>query len=845
LWILQERLSADPGFQDAEGNLVGAELVRKCVSHLGVSRHGLSHAELAGTVDPGDARGNVAALERLLRPYLMRRGELLDFYHGQLREAVEAEYLDEEHERVEAHRSLAGHFRDRTDPTKDSSWAGDDPRGFSELCYHQTQGQMWSQLEATLCDLKFVEVRCLKRMLFDVLRDCDEATRAHDLPAVTQLRNALWLEVDGLIGRPELATQSLYNRLIWFDRSGPVQRAELDKARSRLEEKRCWLSAEAPLPEGQAQGTSSIPFQITSTVQSVCLATQSVAIAAPDGDLEVRDLNYGRLIERRRLTALRIATIVLCEDNSLAAYMDVDGTVRSEDGLASVPGRKGEKRLAYASTVGVLAVREDGALIAWHPQHAGTRVLRSRIPAPLVALQIAPDEQSVLFVAGFRSQVVGLCTRDGEVWSTAIVPYDGPPAMDAKADWAAGRLLLACQDRCLRIIDTASGTESAHLAYERRKDALLRGVPAKCDWGSGRSRGLAFLATRQGHLAAWDWKNDVLEPLDEYCTASDLAMLCLFEVLPQSGRLVLTFPDRALVVSREGRRHSRRHHSAAVTDCALTEAGKVASISEGDRTIRWNKVRGLEQEAVHATYNLTPTAVALTHRPGAVLIGTREGQVWQQEPGITTPLHEIDQIFAERIVSLFATSDSEASIAARSGSVRWKDFASGREEVLWHARRGQHQRKIIPAGSWGRYWSFYDDADRGSTVLSLVTGTDRETVVFDSHRGLADVAVSPDGSLLCLAGDGVEVWRHSGGRWSCAWRRPGFACHIAFAEGGNLLAVAAREPWLEIWQVAEDLPTLAAQRIPGRITCLAAVGEVIAIGLSTGELISLRLHQSG
>ncbi|HCN78587.1 MAG TPA: hypothetical protein DIT13_15505, partial [Verrucomicrobiales bacterium] len=36
-------------------------------------------------------------LLRLLRPYLMRRGELLDFYHGQFREAANKAYLTTDH----------------------------------------------------------------------------------------------------------------------------------------------------------------------------------------------------------------------------------------------------------------------------------------------------------------------------------------------------------------------------------------------------------------------------------------------------------------------------------------------------------------------------------------------------------------------------------------------------------------------------------------------------------------------------------------------------------------------------------------------------------------------------
>ena len=58
----------------------------------------------------GDPQGNVAALAQLLRPYLMQRGELLDFYHGQFREAVGQEYLQTEAQRHAAHAGLAALF---------------------------------------------------------------------------------------------------------------------------------------------------------------------------------------------------------------------------------------------------------------------------------------------------------------------------------------------------------------------------------------------------------------------------------------------------------------------------------------------------------------------------------------------------------------------------------------------------------------------------------------------------------------------------------------------------------------------------------------------------------------
>ena len=143
------------------------------VSCLAASRHGLMHTELVGILSPGDPYGNIAALERFLRPFLMRRGELLDFYHTQMRQAVEAEFLDEEHEQIETHQILAEYFRFQADPSGDGSWGGS-ARGLSELPHHQGQARLWDAIQNTLTDLKFIEAKCLNGMTYDLLLDYAE-----------------------------------------------------------------------------------------------------------------------------------------------------------------------------------------------------------------------------------------------------------------------------------------------------------------------------------------------------------------------------------------------------------------------------------------------------------------------------------------------------------------------------------------------------------------------------------------------------------------------------------------------------------------------------------------------
>jgi hypothetical protein len=154
VWILKQRLSNDPGFRNAAGLLCGSGLVTKFASCLGVSRHGLSQEELIGLIDPGDPLGNVAALLRLLRPYLMHRGELIDFFHNQLREAVQNGFLRNDEQRFEAHKVLATYFLGQAYAVRDGAWIGERPHGLSDLLFHLESARMWDEIIICITDDK-------------------------------------------------------------------------------------------------------------------------------------------------------------------------------------------------------------------------------------------------------------------------------------------------------------------------------------------------------------------------------------------------------------------------------------------------------------------------------------------------------------------------------------------------------------------------------------------------------------------------------------------------------------------------------------------------------------------
>lgn len=169
-WILK-RLEDDSGFHDAAGRRVGHELVSRFAALLGASRHGLSQRELTDLLDPGDPQGNVAALLHLMRPYLMRHGELLDFYHGQLKEAIGEYYLGDEDERTKYHRTIADYFEHR-----EQSHRRDD-----ELPWQLAEAQCWERLRDCLSNLEMLVRLLAGGRRFEVLTYWRKMTDQYDM----------------------------------------------------------------------------------------------------------------------------------------------------------------------------------------------------------------------------------------------------------------------------------------------------------------------------------------------------------------------------------------------------------------------------------------------------------------------------------------------------------------------------------------------------------------------------------------------------------------------------------------------------------------------------------------
>jgi WD40 repeat protein len=776
---------------------------------------------------------------------------VLSFYHRQIADVLAERLLRDDHgERL--HRRLASYFGGHTHmASQPHEFIGPDGdripncRKLSELPYQLRHGHLDDELERTLTDLGFLDAKCRAGMLFDTLCDCRLATARGGLPAIRQVQQALGIAVPSLLLHPEIAGQQTFNRLRWLDGCERILVSDFERMVEYLDGRGHWLQAEGPVSKTQTERGLVLPLRSPTLLQAVSPNGRLFAAFYPDGELEIRDLTSGEHVDRRRIDAQRPVAIAVGEDVASFAFMEYGGRVRSPWAEASLSVRARESRLVCHSAHGVITVRPDHALVAWNPPRDSVTVLTKDLSAPLRILRAVPDGHHVLFVAGDGPQEIGVSALTGGGWETRLLPYAGPAIMDASID-AEGRLvLLACRDRCLRILDATNGaTRVEELAYEAYPQVAVRGAPERCAMGFGNSSGKAFLATRDGHVACWNWREGTLERWEGFRSLTETADLVVFEVMPPEGRLLLS-------TERAGRTRSAREfasvgdrHPVTVSSVLLMPDGKVLSACRHDWTLRWFSADGLCPLGVRVLPSLPPVCLTGLPDTDAVLVGSDQGYVTRVERQEVQLQPQILANLADPVVSLF-TSAGHAVAASHTGKIVRFPLDDPEIHVLRLATGFLIQKKVLPAGEHGLCWSVHRDVHSPNEVclVSLVRDAGQEEVVFSTPGDVRDAAVTRDGSTLCLAGNQVNLLRRTRMGWKPVAARSTHVQCVTFLGDDRFLAAARCDaPWLEIWDAERDLATVAIVDLSSYASCLASREDRIVVGFRSGTLMSWKLR---
>ena len=109
-------------------------------------------------------------LKRSMRAYLFSRGDKWDFFHQQLKQAVGNRYLDDKEKRHRAHKTITDYLE---------LMGYQHLTSVKDLPHHLiksgenggAESDEWNRLEKVLCDLCFIEAKCSRQLVYELIGD--------------------------------------------------------------------------------------------------------------------------------------------------------------------------------------------------------------------------------------------------------------------------------------------------------------------------------------------------------------------------------------------------------------------------------------------------------------------------------------------------------------------------------------------------------------------------------------------------------------------------------------------------------------------------------------------------
>lgn len=241
-----------------------SEMVNSVLTLLAAARRGLSEWELRGLVENSPAADDLFPILRQLRPYLLDRDGLLDFYHRDLLRGVHHQYLGSAAAQQVAHARLADYFLRQPSWISSEVESRSNERRADELPWQLQQAQRWDDLAELLLDPGLLEAKAEAGLVFDLTRDflaaLSELPSDHPRrPLLELLEESLRGDIHFLANHPTAVFQCLWNRSLGYQGSAHSElRGLLEDWLARRQRERptaAWLRTLRPpeVPLGTAQ----------------------------------------------------------------------------------------------------------------------------------------------------------------------------------------------------------------------------------------------------------------------------------------------------------------------------------------------------------------------------------------------------------------------------------------------------------------------------------------------------------------------------------------------------------------------------------------------------------------
>jgi WD40 repeat protein/nucleoside-triphosphatase THEP1 len=816
-------------------------LVRDCMSYMACGRHGMTAEELqtllkahAPRVDPSAEAPKLpdmlwSRLYRSLSAYLFERSGVIDFFHGQLKEAVGKRYLQEESSRDAAHQAIAAYLETR--------WRGPYARALDELPHQHMRARNSRALVGILCDLQFIELKCQAEMTYDLVADYESALTAEGVPVESR---------SGLDDFARFVHAQSYvlarNAALTFQQAAnePDSTAPARTAHARMEaglEARPWFQ-HVNKPQSRSACLMTLAGH-TSAVEACAFAPDGSRIVSGSGDhtLKLWDAQTGAELATLEGHTDWVVACASSPDGSRIVSASWDKTLKLWDARtgAELATLAGHTDWVYACDFSpdssrIVSASRDQTLRLWDARTGAELAALAGHTGWVSACAFSPDGSRIVS-SGFKTLTLWDAQTKTEL-ATLAGHTDSVEACAFSPD--GSRVVSASVDKTLKLWDAQTGAELATLAGHT--DSVQA-----CAFSPDGSRIVS--ASVDKTLKLWDAQ-----------TGAELATLkghtfyvaaCAFS--PDGSRVVSASSDRTLRLwdaQTDAELATLKGHTGDVCACAFSPDGRRIGSASQDKTL---KLWDAETRAELATF------VGHTEGVHACAFSPDGRRIVSASQDKTLKLWDAETR-AELATLAGHTEGVNACAFAPNGS-RIISGSGDQTLRLWDAQTGAELATLAVHTKGVTACAFAPD---GRRIVSGSGGSDKTLRLWDAKTGaeLATLAghtspvwtcaFSPDGCRIVSGSwdKTLKLWdAKTGAELATLAGHSDWVYACAFAPDGRRIVSGSMDNTLKLWDVETGLQIWEYQlEGNGTATAWSPRGADLTAGDNLGHFLILRLQ---